>query len=372
MDIYKEISEVRPGSLLKEDIFANTKNPIIAKDTKLQLEHFEVLRAFEITRVLIESKAQGKTEQTALDEGTAITLTPEVEQLLNDSKPAKSETLEMLYGEAVAAYRKELLNYRAGKRLDVAAVRAITLPVIQAFLEQKDYVRRLNDFSFSAMESYRSHHSIKVGILAALMSDRMGYPAGQVLQIGVAGVLADVGMAKIDPKIIDKVAFLSIEEMNEVKKHVIHSFQMVQDSSLIRQEMKIAILQHHERIDGSGYPRSLSGESITEISQIISVADVYQAMVSERPYRQKENPFKVIESMKEEEFGKFSPHVLNVLQNLVGKLSIGMKVKLTTNEIAEILYIHQNTPLRPLVKVLSTGNQIDLLGERQITIEKVY
>lgn len=370
LDIYKEVSELRPGSFLKEDLYVNTKNPIMMKDTKLMLEHFEVLDSFGITRVLVESKALGKSEQAPVESVTEVKLTPEVEKLMKESAPPKSRSLETLYDEAVEAYRKEFAGYRSGKKLDVAAVRAIVLPVIQAFLENKEYVRRLNEFS--TMQNYRAHHSISVGILAALISETMGYPRGQVLQIGIAGVLADSGMAKIDEKIIDKVAFLTGEELNEVKKHVIHSFQMVNDSSLVRQEMKVAILQHHERFDGSGYPRGLKGQDITEISQILSVADVYHAMASERPYRQKESSFKVIELMREEEFGKFDMKVIEVLHELINKLSIGTKVKLTTDEIAEVIYLHRDFPLRPIVKALDTGLHTDLSSNRKVAIAKIF
>lgn len=370
VDVYKEVSELRPGSYLKEDLFANTKNPIMVKDTRLTLEHFEVLRAFGITRVLIESKALSQPDQELDGKVTEVKLTPEVEKLISQSSPPKSRTLEKLYDETVEAYMKEFAGYRSGKKVDVTAVRTIVLPLIQAFLENKEYVRRLNDFS--SIRNYLAHHSVSVGILAALMSDQMGYAKGQVLQIGIAGVLADCGMSKIDPRITDKVAFLTNEEMKEVKKHVIQSYQMISDSSLIRQEMKIAILQHHERFDGSGYPRALKGPEISEISQILSVADVYHAMVSERPYREKENSFKVIELMREEEFGKFDVKVIEVLHNLINKLSIGTRVKLTNDEIAEVIYLHRDVPLRPIVKVLGSGQQIDLSGNRGLTIERIY
>ena len=75
-------------------------------------------------------------------------------------------------------------------------------------------------------------------------------------------MLADCGMAKIDMTITEKAAFLTKDEFNEVKKHTVYSYQMVQDTPLLRQEMKLAIFQHHERLDGSGYPR---GDKMEEI-----------------------------------------------------------------------------------------------------------
>lgn len=361
LDAYKEISELRPGNITKEDIYANTKHPIVAKDTKLTLEHIEVLQAFGILQVLIELKVAA--QKTADEED-------------GEQTPAKGKataqpavSLQAQYDQAVEAYRKEFNSYRSGKKVDISAVRASVLPVIQSFLENKDQVRLLNDFSSTT--DYIAHHSVGVGILAAVMSEQLGYPQGHVLQIGIAGVLADCGMAKIDPKIINKVAFLSKSELNEVKKHVIYSYQMIQDSTLMRQEMKVAIFQHHERYDGSGYPRGSKAQEITEIAQIISVADVFHAMTSERPYRKKETPFKVMEQMKEEEFGKFDVRVVQVLHNLINKLSIGTKVKLTTGEKAEVMYLHRDTPLRPVVKVYGSDTTLDLSANRKIGIEMI-
>ena len=157
------------------------------------------------------------------------------------------------------------------------------------------------------------HHSIAVGILASAISGQMGFPKGQTLQLGLAGVLADCGMAKIDSSITEKAAFLTKGEFNEVKKHTIYSYQMVQDTPLLRNEMKLAIFQHHERLDGSGYPRGDKMGQISVFSQILAVSDVFHAMTSERIYRSKESPFKVIEMIKEEEFGKFDIKVVQAL-----------------------------------------------------------
>src|SRR6185312_2861530 len=205
-----------------------------------------------------------------------------------------------------------------------------------------------NDFSDS--NDYMYHHSIAVGILASSISGQMGFPKGQALQLGLAGVLADCGMAKIDPSITEKAAFLTKNEFNEVKKHTVYSYQMVQDTPLLRQEMKLAIFQHHERLDGSGYPRGDKMNQVSVFSQILAVSDVFHAMTSERIHRSKESPFKVIEMIKEEEFGKFDIKVVQALLDLVGNLSIGTKVRLTNGIEGEVIFVHRDARLRPMVK----------------------
>ena len=107
--------------------------------------------------------------------------------------------------------------------------------------------------------------------------------------------------------------------ISEIKKHTIYSFQMIKDSSFLKPEMKLAIFQHHERLDGSGYPKGEKmGKYFNVYSQIIAVADVYHAMTSERIYRAKSSIFKVLEMIREEEFGKYNIEVVNALISLVG------------------------------------------------------
>ena len=91
---------------------------------------------------------------------------------------------------------------------------------------------------------------------------------------------------------------------------------MIQDSPLLKSELKLAIFQHHERLDGSGYPKGEKLDNISVYSQIIAVADVYHAMTSERIYRAKSSPFKVLEMIREEEFGKYNIEVVHALISL--------------------------------------------------------
>lgn len=369
VEVYKNVSDLRPGSILKEDIYSHTKYPIIRKETTLALEHFSILFAFGIRKVKVEEPISGKqTPNMTIEPVEEVALTVDVEEVL-ESIPIRSEVLHSAYTLAVTKYKKEFLSWRAGKKPDLTAIRAFVIPLIKDCLEHKNIVNSLNDFSES--DDYIYHHAIAVGILASLISKELGYSDGQILQIGLAGTLADCGMAKINPTILNSAAFLSREEFNEVKKHVIYSYQMIQDSSFLRQEMKVAIFQHHERIDGSGYPRGDKLNDISEFAQILAVADVFHAMTSERRYRAKESPFKVIEMIKEEEFGKFSLRVVQALHNLVASLSIGNRILLTTGEVAEVMFIHRDATLRPLVKRQHDGFIIDLNKNRTIAIEKV-
>lgn len=147
---------------------------------------------------------------------------------------------------------------------------------------------------------------------------------------------------------------------------------MVKDSPLIRTEMKLAILQHHERLDGSGYPRGDKQKNVLLHSQILALADVYHAMTSDRYYRSKESPFKVLQFLREEEFGKFDINLIDTLYHVIGKLSLGTEVKLSNGIKGVVIFIHQDAPFRPIVKLYDNESTLDLTKQRDITINTIF
>lgn len=361
---FVKIRNIRPGNTILEDIFVNTVSPIIRKNTKLTARHIEVLEVFGVKEIKIEQRII-KRKEFAEDEKVQVIDPIEVLAQLELEK----EVIQEHYNNAVKEYKKEHKAWRAGIKPDITKVRSIVLPLLEKFSKEKKLLTMLNDFSNP--EDYLYQHSIGVGILASSICKEMGYSVGQTLQLGVAGTLADCGMAKIDPSIMEKAAFLTSTEFNEVKKHPIYSYQMVRETPLLREEMKIAIVQHHERLDGSGYPRGDKSEKITVYSQILAVADVYHAMTSERAYRAKESPFKVIEMLMQEEFGKFDIKVVQALCNLVGRLSIGTKVKLTNGKVGTVVFIHRDAGLRPTIKLEEDKSVLDLTTKRSLAIERI-
>ena len=139
----------------------------------------------------------------------------------------------------------------------------------------------------------------------------------------------------------------------------------------LKKEMKEAVFKHHERLDGSGYPTGTKIPPSLDFSQIIAVADVYHAMTCERLYRTKQSPFIVIEMIKESEFGKFDIKVVQALIDLIVEIPIGTKVELSNLERGEVMFINKYVPTRPLIKLVSTGELIDLSTNRSFYITRV-
>lgn len=359
-DVILELPDVKTDAVLTKDVYKNTIHPIMRAGTKLTEEHLNVLRLFAIKEITVKHNPTNPTsseEEIANQTEEAVVV-----------KQVQQSSFQSQYEEAVQKIKIEFQKWESGINPDIAVIRSIIVPLLEQ-LQQPD--RELAFLTAVATKKdYIYHHSIAVGLLAYAIGEKMNLSIGEKIQIGIAGTLIDCGMAKMPPSILNEEGSLTTKEYNEVKKHPVYSYQMINESLLLRTEMKLAILQHHERLDGSGYPRGEKQDRITLYAQILGIADVYHARISDRIYRSKESPYKVLESFKKK-YGTFNAEIINALYEVVGRLSIGTKVKLSNGEEGVIVYLDKSEPFRPAVKLTANESIVELTKMRTLSIKEI-
>lgn len=349
-------SQLQEGCIVSNDIFSLTNNPIIPKKTVLTNEHIQVLLDFLVRDIQVES---------FLINGEPFTPTELIEEIEVEEKES---SIVADYLKSVKEYKQLFQNWQAGALVDIAKVRQIILPLFIRILEQPKELFSLH--RYTNREDYMYHHSVTLGLLSGYLGKKLQYSQGDCNHLAIAGLLSDCGMAKIDPKILAKSTSLSLTEFNEVKKHPLYSYRMIEKIPLIKDSVKLAVFQHHERIDGTGYVLGVTGERLHPFGKIVAVADVYSAMTLERPYSNRQSPFKVLEEIRRESFGKFDVKVVEALTSGVGNISIGTKVRLSNGQTGEIVFIDTSQPTRPLLKI-SESEFLDLKNYREIFIEEI-
>ncbi|WP_453992609.1 HD-GYP domain-containing protein [Bacillus nitroreducens] len=349
-------SQLQAGCIVSNDIFSLTNNPIILKKTVLTNEHIDVLQAFLIQDVHVESFLI-----------TGEPFTPE-EQIEEIEVLEKKNTIVEDFLKSVSQYKLLFHSWQAGALVDITKVRQTILPLFKRIKDNPNELLSLH--TYTNRENYIYHHSITLGLLSGYLGRKLQYSEGDCYQLVIAGLLCDCGMAKIDPKILAKTSSLTQAEYSEIKKHPLYSYRMIEKIPLIKDSVKLAVLQHHERMDGTGYILGVTGEKMHRFGKIIAVADAYLAMISDRPYSNRHPSFKVLEEIRSESFGKFDMKVMDALTDIVCNISIGSNVKLSNGQIGEILFIDKIQPTRPLIK-LSENELFDLRNYRDIFIEEI-
>ncbi|TMN22284.1 HD-GYP domain-containing protein [Lentibacillus cibarius] len=355
-------SQIVPGCVLLQDVFSKTSKPIISKQTVLTDEHITILQKFFIDTVEVASTlangAPFQPDQPQLHEVMSIV----GQSQLPDSFIAHYQTV-------VANYKQLFQNWQSTFVLNMADVRMTMLPLLEQVDSVGDCIYTLHHYADE--RDYRFHHSVAVGLLAAYVAKRLGYKKGEWLQVGLAGLLSDAGMVRIAASTLEKSGTLSQVEWEEVKKHPIYSYRLIEKSPTATKSVKLAVLQHHERLDGSGYPLGISHEKIHAYARIIAVCDTYHAMTSVRPYKQKQSTFHAVGELQNNRFTMFDHEVVQVLIDDLTRITVGTKVKLSTNQIGEVVFTDKNDPTRPIIRLDGSNEMIALKDNEDIQIETV-
>ncbi|MFD2045620.1 HD-GYP domain-containing protein [Ornithinibacillus salinisoli] len=359
-------SQLVPGCVLLRDVLGKTNRPIIPKKTVLTKEHIKILEKFLIETVDVSEKLQ---------DGKLYKPNPE-EKPKEKTKSTKKKDIQLdklsfedHYLYVVATYQKLFDTWRNNAPIDMVIVRNLIIPLINRMDDIGSAIYTLHNFTNK--KDYFYHHSVSVSIIAAFIGKKMGYEKGEWLQIGIAGLLSDAGMAKLSPSLLQKEGSLNQTERAEVIKHPTYSYRLLEHLSSVTYAIKLAVLQHHERIDGSGYPLGLSKEKIHNYARIIAVCDTYHAMTSERMYKEKQSPFRVIEELQKEQYTKLDVIVVQTFIEAISNFSVGTKVSLSNNQIGEIVFMEPNQPTRPMIRLDKSDEIISLSNHHTLFIQEI-
>ncbi len=346
---------------------------------KMLLE--EVLPGMELgTEILLSGTGR------RLEEGTALTSDligqlkkigvvsidvrqrEEWDDFLKDASDESGEKKRFftMYTHTVQHIKQTFDAIRAGEILPIDEMEKMVQEMILPMLDYRGIIHNLYELQTS--DEYTFHHSVKVSLLCSVIGKWLGYSDDQVRQVSLAGLLHDVGKARIPIEMLTKPGKLSEAEMAVVRRHVSKGYELLSESgAVVEWPIVCGMLQHHERMDGSGYPHGAGAEDIHVYARIVAVADVYDAMTSDRVYRKKHTPFMVLKLLTEEMFDKLDPDVCTTFMNNIRDYFIGNKVRLSDGRFAEVVALHQPLATRPVVRT-QDGCFIDLEGEKGIVI----
>ncbi|SDN22544.1 HDIG domain-containing protein [Paenibacillus sp. yr247] len=237
-------------------------------------------------------------------------------------------------------------------------------PLIESLEEEKDVVSLL--LSLNSKDDYTFHHSVQVGMLSYYIAKWMNKSEKEALFIGKAGYLHDIGKSKIPTDILYKPGKLTNDEFNEIQKHTIYGYEIIKNS-LKDNTLALVALQHHERMDGTGYPLRKKGTEIHSYSLIVAVADVYSAMISNRVYQEKRDLLFVLKELHNMSFGQLDPKITQVfIRNMIPNF-IGKKVALSDGRVGTIVMTNPSDFFRPLININNQFLDLSQLKDVEIT-----
>ena len=264
-------------------------------------------------------------------------------------------------GQRIGKLFNEIKN---GGRLDPKNVNTEMNGFVQEVVKERDILTQMR--LLKRKDDYNFNHSLAVSTLAASMGKWLNYSQDEILELSIAGLFHDIGKLKIPDEIINKPAHLTEKEFEIMRKHPFYGSQILASTGRFSEDIILGIMQHHEKMDGSGYPNKVTGDRIHRYAKIISICNVYHYLTSRRIYNDEENPLKVADYIRRGSFEFLDPHMTQIFLKNIATFYVGNKVVLSTGEIGIIVYIHPQDKTRPLVKV--ADKFIDFLVEKDIEV----
>lgn len=173
--------------------------------------------------------------------------------------------------------------------------------------------------NLSSHDPYTYQHSVGVGLNSIALIKKLGYSGeSELMDAGVAGLLHDIGKTRVDPAIINKPGKLDEREWAEMSQHSKWSYDIVKDNPDINERIRLAMRHHHEDMDGNGYPDRLPGNQISLYAKVVSLADIFNALTTDRTYSKAKSPFEALRLMQEKMSHKFDPDFFRSLVLIYG------------------------------------------------------
>ncbi|OHD67062.1 MAG: hypothetical protein A2096_04645 [Spirochaetes bacterium GWF1_41_5] len=221
-------------------------------------------------------------------------------------------------------------------------------------------INRSREREFSFMEQ-----QINTGIFSGIIGQARGYDDNKLTNLILSAALANIGMLKIPEVIRKKKDKLTPDELKLIRGHTIFGYKLIMEKMKLPDYIAFPALEHHENIDGSGYPRKLVEAQINEFSKIVAVAQEYVALTVQTAYREKLNLYKAMRTLISDGKMKFSQENLSLFLSCLSLYPVGSVVRLNSGEIGMVISANPKIPLRPVIKLL-LNEEAGVLDEKKI------
>ena len=368
------IGRLKEGMVLGQDVHRDDMTVLLGEGTVLTSKMIDALADHDIFSVQIQAEDEEEALSAANTLGDAEQGEPPAE--VAEETPAKvapkkerlqDDTYVQQYDETFVSLKKFYDDTRTAARIDVEAARSLTRRFMPLCESAKAIVQIYN---METEEDYRLHHSMHIAILAGLMGQFLKLRASERERLIMAAFLLDIGTTRIALEFLEIQGYYSDAERRLMQKHVRLGQELLARSAFGTDEQIVgAVLQHHERNDGSGYPAGLKKEQICGFARILAIVDIFDAMASNRAYKRKRSPFDVFKILADDILkGRLDTEYGVCFIRHIGQALNGCWVRLSDGGVGKIVYIDESRlDALPIVQTME-GEFLDLNKNSNVKI----
>lgn len=326
------VAQIQPGLVLGADVCSEAGAVLLSRGTVITEYAVVRLQAWAIEYITVLSRKDS--------------MEPQIKPLHHHSK--EDIAFFDMYLHSVDTIGTLFEEMKVNKKVPLQEFQPVAEHVLEHVLGVQGVLSRLRQVKSG--DEYTYNHSLNVGIYSVLIGNWFGYDEQTLRQLAMAGLLHDAGKAKISAGILKKPSRLTDEEFEEMKRHPLYGYDLVNNTAGLSRHIAMAVLQHHERENGGGYPLRLSADTIHPYAKIVAVADVYDAVTSDRVYQAKRPPYVAADIIMEESFRTLDPVIVQKFLQRITAFFFTDKVRLNNGLTGTIVNVNPLRPTRPLVQ----------------------
>ncbi len=344
--IYANVNKDIIGSFLCDDVYSLNGIMIVPADTIVTEYIVTKLLEFRINKVFVYKTNPVHGDDYLIDDN----ITEEQKKYIKDVNIAKLMIQDLA----------------SGKDLDFKKLEDISEHVYSKINDCSSLMDCVN--SVKIADSYTYSHLVNVSVYSMLIGKWLSLNKKQLKDVVMAGLLHDVGKSQIPAEILNKRGPLTDYEYEIMKRHTVLGFEIIKNCSDINMDVKRAVVMHHEKEDGTGYPYGIKGTQKNLYAKILTIADIFDAITSERVYKGRQTPFAAFKELEKVGYDTVDPKIMMVMFTNMPRYYVGSKVKMQSGEIGEVVYVPSQCVYAPVIKV--NDDFFDVSVEKDVEIKE--
>jgi HD-GYP domain-containing protein (c-di-GMP phosphodiesterase class II) len=368
------VKDLRAGDCFSKAVFIDKSNIVVPEVLPLKQKDIDRLKTWGIKTLRCEGSLLFRRAAAGTEKRRGVYFLP---GYINS--PLQLKILKV-YVDLLHAVRRVQDKIKNRKPVNTQEINRIILALQDALTNYRRELVPLVFFQYSG-DDCEARNAVNTSLLANIMGTDMAMAAREIVELVIAALLHDVGMMRLPQDLIAKKKKLTAYEAGKVSSHTLYSYRIITKELRYPEKIGQAALQHHERWDGEGYPGALAGRRIELYARIIAVADSFEAMISERPYRDPMTGYSAMLSILNDAGVRFDPQIVREFVNCMGVYPLGSFVLLNDSRVGRVVDINPGFPQQPKIKLLSgkngsplvqetAGETLQLCGDEEIYIKE--
>ena len=373
------ISALRAGITYTSDLLVDSSFLILPKTAEMTDDLIKALRQWGFEELISDGSVSlgGDIGITAVDdsenENQKERIGVNVKKAIEDSKHTAVGNSDMARMELVRSVYEEYMNYiesvfthyATHKEIDQEELSETVQDLCIFIKEHRRYILRVNATIEAEGRNFLIIHTMRTTVLCIAVAQQLHLQLSKMVELGVTSILHEIGMLRLPPQLYMTSRKLSVREKAQISKHTLLGYTIIKDLNFSL-PVQLGILEHHEKENGTGYPRRLSGDKISSNAKIIAVACTYEAISSPRSYKDEKSTFDALLELLQNKEHAYDGSVIKALLYTVSLYPIGTYVYLSNRKVAEVIDTNPDNPKTPIVQLLTEKENDGSLKTLQI------